>query len=149
MTADLPVPNAAIEEQPDAIVLFMTLWGEARGEGALGILAVAHVILNRMRKYAKTAREVCLQPLQFSCLNAADPNRPKLLMAHHIDPLSWGQCVAVGRLALLDLTEDPTVGATHYLTTALYKSAPPSWARADSGWKEHTTIGGQVFGVAA
>lgn len=146
---EIPMAGKDLEDQPDALLFRICLWAEARGEGAIGILAVAHVILNRMKLHGLPARDVILKPSQFSSFNANDPNRAKLLTAHEREPVAWGQCDAIARLALLDLTEDPTTGATHYLTRALYKSAPPSWAKPDHGWKELTTIGSHVFGVSA
>lgn len=49
-----------------------TVWGEARGEGPSGWLAVIWVIRNRVERYpgawwGKTYAEVCLHPWQFSC----------------------------------------------------------------------------------
>ena len=59
-----------------------TMWGEARGEGATGMRAVGHVIMNRVKAgswYGATPKDVVLKKWQFSCWNADDPNRPKLL----------------------------------------------------------------------
>ena len=48
--------------------LSRTIWGEARGEGKLGMLHVGSVILNRTTnpKYPRTIKAVVLQPSQFA-----------------------------------------------------------------------------------
>lgn len=63
-------------------VIARTLWGEARGEGYVGMQAVANVIGKREQlkwKMASDFKDVCLSPKQFSCWNTEDPNRNKLL----------------------------------------------------------------------
>ncbi len=58
-------------------LLARCIWGEARGEPIQGKLAVAHVVLNRVKAqsyYGKTIRDVILKPWQFSCFNENDPN---------------------------------------------------------------------------
>ena len=57
----------------------MTLLGEARGEGKAGMYAVATVISKRMSNRGMTAQQVCLEAWQFSCWNANDKNKKKLL----------------------------------------------------------------------
>ena len=46
----LPVPGIPIEQQPAPVLLRLCLWGEARGESAIGKLAIAWVIKNRAAK---------------------------------------------------------------------------------------------------
>jgi N-acetylmuramoyl-L-alanine amidase len=94
-----------------------TVWGEARGEGAAGMAAVAHVLLNRVKdgRWGNTLAAVCLAPWQFSCWNAGDPNRRKMLELDETDAL-FTECVAaVGNAPSMD---DPTHGATHYYNPA-------------------------------
>jgi spore germination cell wall hydrolase CwlJ-like protein len=55
--------------QLNAGVVALTLLAEARGEGRDGLGAVAAVISQRAINRSLTAREVCLQPYQFSCWN--------------------------------------------------------------------------------
>lgn len=147
----VPVPGVPIEQQPPDVLMAMCLWGEARGESTQGKLAVAHVIINRaggaqaIEEWPRI-RPVILKPLQFSSFNHDDPNRDKLLHAHQSDPISWGECIAVARLALGGFTTDLTGGAVNYLTTALLESdKAPAWAK---GMKVHATIGAHTFGVA-
>lgn len=47
----------------------LCVYHEARGEPELGQLAVAHVILNRMKRRGRSARFIVLEPWQFSWAN--------------------------------------------------------------------------------
>ncbi|MBD2653667.1 cell wall hydrolase [Synechocystis sp. FACHB-383] len=113
----------------DRDILIKTVWGEARGEKAIGKMAVAWVILNRTRKpqWPNTIREVCLQPWQFSCWNDNDPNRGRVnnLNTESADPViaEVRRCVD---MVLQDLVLDPTNGADHYYADWI---ATPNWAR--------------------
>lgn len=64
----------------DRDILARTLWGEARGEGLAGQIAVAWTIRNRVNDL-KTGpwrgegySGVCQKPYQFSCWNRTEPN---------------------------------------------------------------------------
>lgn len=61
-------PSLTEEQQ----VVALTLLAEARGEGLRGMEAVAMVIKQRMANRSKTAKQVCLEPKQFSCWNGKD-----------------------------------------------------------------------------
>ncbi len=115
-----------------------TVWAEARGEGDLGMVAVACVLVNRWRKPCWWSRDkgddipddtlqaVCRDPWQFSCWNLNDPNREKLLALSAADPMFRRAMVVV--LQAIDIAgtdKDPSRGATHYHTTAM--GFPTSW----------------------
>lgn len=55
------------------------VWHEARGESFEGKVAVAEVILERLRdpRWPNDIEGVVLQPWQFSCFNENDPNSSK------------------------------------------------------------------------
>lgn len=135
------------DADPDATVdvLARTLWGEARGEPVAGIEAVAAVVVNRARIAAErggwwwgtTIKEVCLKPWQFSCWNADDPNRHRLLVAGRGD-LVFETCVRIARRAVLGLLADPTGGATHYHAIGIH----PYWAE---GRSPSASIGRHLF----
>lgn len=127
-------------------VLARTLWGEARGEGALGMEAVACVVLNRVKvaeekggKYwwGSNIVQVCQKPYQFSCWNRSDPNFKKLQTVHEGD-LYFATALRVARRACAGTLEDSTNGATHYHARA----SKPFWAR---GEKPTATIGNHIF----
>lgn len=155
-----PDRTKPIEKQTDEILLRLVLWGEARGErdafGDLdseGMLAVAHVVRNRMALKARSLRAIILQPWQFSCFNQHDPNRAKMLGAPMLDKIGWTRADAVADLFEKARTIDPTLGSTHYCTSSL-------WGRDEKGaWygkqeiaagrtKERARISSHVFGVA-
>jgi N-acetylmuramoyl-L-alanine amidase len=114
-----------LEKLPDAKLLARCVWGEARGESILGKLAVAHVVLNRVKAksyYGGSVREVLLKPLQFSCFKEDDPNLAKILSLDPSNP-DLAYCQAVADTSLLTGNPDPTGGATHYHAAG----TRPSW----------------------
>ena len=136
-------PPAAPDAAAD--ILARTLFGEARGEPVRGQEAVAAVVLNRVRRarhrggwwWGGTVAEVCLKPFQFSCWNATDPNRPKILAATAADPV-FAACLRIARRALAGALADPTGGATHYHAAG----RTPLWA---VGREPSAVIGGHIF----
>lgn len=149
---DLPSPRVdRSDRQPrEADILARTMYGEARGEGVRGLEAVAHVVLNRVDARSWWGRDVvavCLKPWQFSCWNAADPNRRKLLALSAADPVYARAFDTAARLLELQdrdhdtrVRNDPTGGATHYYGPALVKR--PAWA---AGRVPCARIGGHDF----
>ena len=123
----------------DVLALARTLYGEARGEGAAGLAAVAWVVRNRLARPGWWSRErgdgipddtieaVCLDPKQFSCWNGAAGAK--------LRQRSLAQCGRAGQIAedvLQGRREDPTNGATHYHTIGRpegVKTWPPVWAQ--------------------
>ncbi|WP_341703854.1 cell wall hydrolase [Ferrovibrio sp.] len=108
-------------------VLARTLWGEARGEGAAGMQAVACVILNRAARpgwWGRSVAEICLKPWQFSCWLPDDPNRAKLEAVTGDDP-AFAEARRIAGAALGGTLADYSFGATHYHTV----STAPGWAR--------------------
>ncbi|WP_431854360.1 cell wall hydrolase [Azospirillum sp.] len=112
---------------PPREVVARTLWGEARGEGIAGMVAVASVIQNRARNprwWGNSAAGVCLKPAQFSCWLESDPNRAKLLAVTDADrsfrlALEITDDLHAGRL------HDVTTGADHYHT----RGVAPAWSK--------------------
>lgn len=120
----------------DIDILARTLWGEARGEGFDGRVAVAWVIVNRVKagRFGDTISEVCLRPKQFSCWNEGDPNREKMLKLTPDDAV-FAECIGIAGLvyaafkgrggALPSVLKDATLNSTHYCVSSL----EPYWAR--------------------
>lgn len=105
------------------------MWGEARGEGAPGMRAVAWVILNRHKqpkKYGKTIAGVCLKDYAFSCWNADrnDSNREQMADLSE-DDVHFLQAKGIWDSIVPALSQDITQGATHYKT----KAVNPMWAK--------------------
>lgn len=136
----------AVNEVTSAIdTLARTLWGEARGETRIGRVAVAWVVLNRVRAqkkfYGLKIEEVCLKPKQFSCWNVGDENLPKIKKVTSADPV-YVECLAIASDTVMDrLTPpDPTVGAKHYHTDPINER--PKWS---VGKVPSARIGKHVF----
>jgi len=115
--------------------LARTLWGEARGEGEAGMIAIAAVVLNRVRISAehggrywwgRSIETVCRAKSQFSCWNPGDPNRAKLLAVDDSDP-AFRVAKAVAAEAVAGRLTDPTYGATTYKVASL--PWPYAWGR--------------------
>lgn len=115
-------------------VVALTAYGEARGEPLEGVVAVLQVIRNRVRdrRWPASWEGVCLQPFQFSCWNAGDPNRQTL--EELADELHAGRSLPRGLREALFLTEgvigdrlrDVARGACHYHAVGVR----PAWAAA-------------------
>lgn len=167
--------DKVLQEQPGDLLLALTLFGEARGETALGKRAVAWVVRNRLEAGAAhkekkgrahplfgdgTVAGVVLRPWQFSCWNKSDPNLHKLMDIVQTDGevigAMWAvlRAVATGVLSAVPEWDDPTFGATHYCTVNLWNDdVPGAWygrAEIEAGrTKETVTIGNHVFARAA
>jgi len=124
-----PVLPADERQDGDAVsIVARTLWGEARGEGALGMEAVAGVIRNRWdRRWggAQDAVEVCLARKQFSCWNAGDPNLARMERVMRSPDDSYLEACSIARELLAGTLRDRTDGATHYIASTLRQR--PGW----------------------
>lgn len=135
--------------ETDIETVTRTLWGEARGEGFEGMVAVAWVIRNRVELdlgddgrrdwWGEGYTGVCKAPMQFSCWNPNDRNFPYMVGRNVIPSGEW----AVARQAALAVMDgqqaDPTGGATHYHATRIQ---PPNWVRS---MELTATVGRHVF----
>lgn len=134
----------------DRDVLARTLWGEARGEGLAGMVAVAWSIRNRVDMdlhndgkpdwWGEGYTEVCQKPYQFSCWNKNDPNYPYLSGSRPIPAAEFVMCRLAAGQVIGGLTPDPTGGATHYYATTMPKA--PAWA---SKAKQTLKLGHHIF----
>lgn len=141
-----PLADTHIEQQPESVITRLAVYGEARGESALGMAAVWFVARNRAVRHVTDIKVQFLRPLQFSCFNENDPNREKLLTAHQTDLSGWARADAVCELCESSFLIDPTHGATHYYRPDV---CDPPWGRRSPEWRELATIGRHVFGRTA
>ena len=121
-------PDEILDGLSDRKTVALTVWGEARGEGVTGMMAVACVIRNRalhpkVRWWGQGWKGVCLHPFQFSVWNEKDPNRRLLLPIAQGSPLpngpmavSMATAMAVTHDVLEGKLPDITKGADHYHT---------------------------------
>lgn len=140
----------------DLDVLARTIWGEARGEGAQGMHAVANVIMNRYEKaqssisYARqfggTVSQICQKPYQFSVWNSNDPNLSKMMNVTKQDP-KFVLALDIAKAALRGTLPDITGGADHYLNIEATRSMRggdlPEWvdlAKATDKIGTHTFL---------
>ncbi|MCK6454851.1 MAG: cell wall hydrolase [Alphaproteobacteria bacterium] len=125
--------------------LARTIWGEARGEGFRGKLAVGWVARNRAehpRWWGRDLEAVLLKPAQFSCWNADDPNAAKCLRVGP-DDRAFVDCLAAAHAVIEGTIADPTDadgagGADHYHVAGLV----PAWSQ---GRAPLVAIGRHVF----
>jgi N-acetylmuramoyl-L-alanine amidase len=101
--------------EKDRDVLARTLWGEARGEGLAGMVAVAWSIRNRVEDgkdkswWGEGYTGVCQKPYQFSCWNKNDPNYPFLSGAKPIPAAELTMCRLAAEQVIGGLKPDPTI----------------------------------------
>ena len=120
--------------------LIRTVLAEAGGENPIGQIAVANVILNRVKadRYPDTIQGVVSQDKQFSSygnklfnsdLNTADAQK----VVQNVDMLLSGNWKG----------GDPTQGGTHFYSTKMMKDAPYWWGSESK--KGSVQIGGHKF----
>lgn len=118
--------------------LARTLYGECRGESANGQIAVANVIMNRVKAggwFGASVKDVVLKPYQFSCWNKTDPNYSIITNATEAQLAPFR---SIAEKAIAGKLPDLTNGATHYHA----KSITPYWA---ASLTKTATIGNHVF----
>jgi len=131
--------------EKDRDILARTLWGEARGEGTAGQIAVAWTIRNRAFDgkekswWGESYAGVCQKPYQFSCWNKTDPNDQFLIDVKEIPFRELAQCLIAADQVIDGKVPDPTGGATHYYATSI---KAPAWAAKA---KQTLKLGGHVF----
>jgi len=105
-----------------------TVYGEARGEGDIGMAGVAWVIKNRSDKpgwWGTDVESVCLKKFQFSCWLENDPNCAKLKAVTLNDPY-FAKATNICSAVLGGTIPDPTGGATSYYERHMVPM--PNWA---------------------
>lgn len=93
------------------------LWGEARGEGYCGMMAVACVIWNRHHAWNQTVEQVVTGKNQFTSMNDGGPHPAP-------NDSQYAQAVAIANGFYSGHVEDITNGACYYANLAI----------ATSGW---------------
>lgn len=110
-------------------VVARTAWGEARGCGRDGMAHVISVMQNRARHptwWGHDLVSVCMQPYQFSCRDAGDPNLGKLLAVTDADA-DFRIAKELAERAAQDILADQTQGADSYFAVSL--KVRPTWCK--------------------
>lgn len=123
----------------DCDTLARTIFGEARGEGKMGMRAVANTVSNRVmiaEHYMDLHREphpiygsgsfesACMAPYQYSCWNEGDPNREIIEKATTDSPV-FADAVSIAQAVISGMLDDVTKGSTHYYNKLI---PTPKWA---------------------
>jgi len=129
-----PQPPTIVDQDtwPTWLIYISTILLEAESESYDGKLAVAYVIINRIKKYNTTLRQAILgtdalinndgRPYElFSCWNDDYVSQRKSRLTA-VDSVQWELCWQAGSAALWKFVSDPTNGETHYLTIKLTKN---------------------------
>lgn len=138
MAIPSPLAVEVCARDDDVTLLGRTLFVEGRGEPWWGKVGIAFVVTNRRDtagRWPRSIRGVVLQRFQFSGFGdgphlqaGLDPEA-----TGPADQRAWGECLRAASAVLCDRVPDPTKGANHYLTDALFRSAKcPAWAKGVS-----------------
>lgn len=108
-----------LERLTDIELLALLIAAEADNQPLDGKVAVACVPVERLRRgrWGRTLRQVILQPYQFSTFNGSHWKRFGIRIGAHI---------MLAELAINNLCNSPTNGATHYHTADIL----PVWAKS-------------------
>ena len=132
---------AHLKRQNEIDLLARTMWGEARGEGTQGMLAVGNVIKNRadqQKWYGKSIVDVITKDFQFSAWNLNDPNREEMLNVKKEDDADFRQALLSAKDIVTGNAPDITSGADHYHA----KNIRPNWINK---MKITAIIGNHIF----
>lgn len=126
----MPVRKIIHDDVRDLDILSRTLYGEAEANNERDAISIANVICNRteFKNWPNSISAVCLQPYQFSCWNANDPNRQRIMDASG----EWFEkCKQIAAKEIQErasgISNDPTFRSTHYYETGVKKK--PAWAK--------------------
>jgi len=119
----------------DVHLMALTMFAEARDQGALGIIAVGSVILERVEHRdwdGKTIKEVCLAPFQFSCYLPTDKQFGMLKkLARNWDDRNsiLGVCLYFAEGLINGTVPRTSEIAEHHITQYLRTDCPASWEK--------------------
>lgn len=131
--------EATIAALNAAQTLALTISGEADTERVEGKIFVGCVVRNRVQRGTyggNTYKAVCLSHLQFSCWwpQGGRENYERVMMLAtgillpipHIPAALW-ESLYLAEGIIAGQLQDRSLGATHYVTKALYRVKPPNW----------------------
>lgn len=130
----------AIIDTKQAKCLATMVYGEARGETTNGKIAVAYSAINRQKRSPnKGLCDIVLAPKQYSIFNG-NSKLQKIATSFDIEPvqknaqeeLAWEESLQVAKAVLRKKYQDPTNGATHYISWKLMRQKgykTPKWSQ--------------------
>lgn len=129
-----PVVTAEAETPVDAMqhnCVATAVYYESKGEPVAGQLAVARVIMNRVKagRFAKTPCGVVTQPSQFSFVRGGNLPTPP-------ENAAWRQAKLIAKMAMQDGYAGPAASALYFHA----KRVAPGWNRTSLG-----AIGNHIF----
>lgn len=119
-------PNSqhrAADFRATAEIVAAVLVLEARGDGPIGEIAVANVIVNRSKNSPDGLLLQVFKPNQFNVVTGKNEQELIAAAKHVITGEEWDIAVSIATDALLGNLEDITDGATHF-----HSGPAPSWA---------------------
>lgn len=139
----LPAAPQLVLQKGEISLLAKTAYFEARGDGALGMLSVCFVVLNRLKQqpeyFGSTISQVVRRPAQFSVWSPGARRGGAKARVDVQDPF-YVLALWAALTAITDASSDPTKGATYFFARTM--SPPPAWVR---GKVITARIGGHVF----
>ncbi len=142
--------SAALNQPPRpgaAVILELTLWGEAGHRPVRAIEGVAAVVMNRLRlargpggpqHLGGDVAAICRAPFQFACWHPRHSRRAAMQALDMAEDPTFAICRRIAARALAGALPDATRGATHYHAA----DALPRWA---IGQVPTAEAGGLVF----
>jgi spore germination cell wall hydrolase CwlJ-like protein len=144
---------------PDLWALALVIYGEARAEPIEGKVAVGSVVRNRVlapQRFGSTYAAVCIQKAQFSCFwkfggeanfQSVMTIARALVSDYAVSSTvpkgdGWTESCYVAEGIIGRQLRSRVGAATHYMTTTLFRSNPPKWAR---GLEPGYRVGNHVF----
>ena len=109
--------DKTINQFPVVDILARLIWGEAEGEGAIGMQAVGNVIINRATIKDKNIKDVIMRENQFSSIS--NPKRLEQIMDLESDNPQYTQALEISQKLIDGELEDITGGATHFYNPKL------------------------------
>ena len=137
-------------DDDECLALARMIFGEARGESFAGKVAVAWSVRNRVLRpswWGDTVKTVVHRKWQYSCFSTGPHRAAVEAFPHDVKPgerKAAFDCMHAAAVVLAGTYDDPTEGATHYLTTSLLRRKPPAWATAE-GARQTVQIEQHVF----
>jgi hypothetical protein len=113
-----------------AWLLALMLYREARGESHEAKIAVAHTVLNRVKRpgwWGRDVESVIAKKWQYSSMT--DPKDPQLTVWPSSKDPAFIECVNVATLVLEGIYNSPLKGVDSYYDDSLQGDARPKWAK--------------------